>query len=1019
MTIFCTLLCAAGSLANAQKAGGIFHHLTTKNGLSSNRVNKIIQDGEGFYWIATDDGLNRFDGSNCKIFRSIKNDPASLSSNNCLNLLEDDNGDIWIATPRGVNRYITKEGRFERYYLSHPTLSLAQVNAISGMVKDEVGNIWIASAGLWQYNIYSRKWTRYLNKPNDKTSIPAGTYPSLQYDKFNKGLWMCNQGFVFFEINASKFHDAQNNPKNLSIFKITPADPFCAIDSAGAIWFYKYPGGELCKYFMNNNTIRFFSVKNNSGSIRHISVDSQNRLWFSYWNSSTRIFDPVTNKTDTSFLAYFHQQSPLTANAFRLYIDRKGIYWISSAEGVSIYDPNEQAVKYFFLNDNRKKEKGSVNAITCLAEQNENTLWVGTRAALFHYDLLQEKARAIENLPLNSKHIRCLYLQKDSVLWIGGWDELLLFDLRSEKTLKKISLHDNHNPQFIAAGSKGEIWVGTWSKGLFKFSPGGVLLDHIMREPGNSGSLRYNGLTCFSNSMKEPCFWIGYNYENGFFKLNYVTHAIKNFKIPTPSPFASVSNSINSIAEDSRGNLWLGTHGGGLVYFDRRKNSFITYTESDGLKGDYINNILQDAHSNTWVTTSNGLSIIDARTSSIINSEIDLSFENNDLVTNGIIRKNKNLLFFSGLKMVEIDPVAFLQPAHPSKILLSNFKIFEKETAITKNTEGKQSINLSYEQNFFSFGYSLLKANPETATQYAYKLDEFDDDWNTVRERKTAYYTNVPPGNYVFRVKATDASGQWIYFSDPVAISVSPPFWKTWWFYLVSGAALIALVIYIVRSREKQFRERQQKQLRLVVNTQEQEKKHISAELHDDLGVRLSALKYFVTSLKDHLQTGNQLAADAYTRSMKVIDESVDDIRYMLVNLSPKTLHEYGYLTAVEDLVTKLSRLHIIVINLHQEGMEQRLPADMETGLYRVTQELINNTLKHAGAKAIDLTIEKTADLIKFKYADDGKGFNLSQNGNGYGIENIHARVAMMNGKIEWNTTGGMKVTIIIPLNHP
>ena len=674
---FCIVTCAAGTLAKAQQAGGIFHHLTTKNGLSSNRVNKVIQDREGFYWIATEDGLNRFDGSSCKIFRNIKNDSTSLGSNSCLNLLEDDNGDIWITTPRGVNRYVTKEERFERYYLSHPTLSFAQVNAVSGMAKDEEGNIWIASAGLWQYNIYSRQWTRYLNNPSDNASIPGGIYPSLQYDKFHNGLWMSNGRLVFFDIATSKFYHAQHNPKNLLVFNMTPADDFSVLDSAGAIWFYKYPGGALCKYSMNNNTIRTFSVKKHSGGIRNISVDAQNRLWFSYWTNSTWIFDPATNKMDTGFLAYFHQQSALTPMANHLYLDRSGIYWISSTQGVSIYDPHAQAVTYFLLNDKRKKENGPDNAITCLAEQNENIIWIGTRTGLFQYDVFQKKARAIEHLPLSYPNIRCLYLQNDSTLWIGGWDELLLFDLRSEKTLKKISLHAN--PQFIAVDNKGQIWVGTWSKGLFTFSSGGQLTDHLVQKPGDSSSIRYNGLTCFTTGSNEPCFWIGYNFQNGFFRLNYNTHTIENFKIPTSSPFANVSNSVNSISEDGRGNLWLGTYGGGLVYFDRHKNSFTTYNQSDGLKGDYINNILPDAQSNIWVTTPTGLSIIEARTNSIINSEMDLAFDNNDLVANGIVRKNKKLLFFAGLKMVEIDPGPFLQSTYPSKILLSNFKVLKRK----------------------------------------------------------------------------------------------------------------------------------------------------------------------------------------------------------------------------------------------------------------------------------------------------------------------------------------------------
>lgn len=180
-----TILCFwfyVGSFVNAQQTDNTFYHLT-KDGLSSNHVNKVIQDREGFYWIATDNGLNRFDGIACKDLKYSKNDSTLLSHNNCLNLLEDDTGNIWIATQRSINRYLMKEGRFERYYLSHPKLSFAQA-----IVNNGKGNIWVGGAGLWQYNIYTRQWTRYLNDTVNKASLPAGTYSSLQYGKSNNGL---------------------------------------------------------------------------------------------------------------------------------------------------------------------------------------------------------------------------------------------------------------------------------------------------------------------------------------------------------------------------------------------------------------------------------------------------------------------------------------------------------------------------------------------------------------------------------------------------------------------------------------------------------------------------------------------------------------------------------------------------------------------------------------------------------------------------------------------------------------
>ena len=217
-----------------------------------------------------------------------------------------------------------------------------------------------------------------------------------------------------------------------------------------------------------------------------------------------------------------------------------------------------------------------------------------------------------------------------------------------------------------------------------------------------------------------------------------------------------------------------------------------------------------------------------------------------------------------------------------------------------------------------------------------------------------------------------------------------------------------------------QIKKNQKRQLALVVDTQEKEKKSISAQLHDDLGVRLSALKYFVTSLKQYLQPGNTKAEEIYSKTISSIDESVEDIRYLLINLSPKTLNEYGYLMAVEDLVNKLQRLHIINVELHQKGLEQRLTPEMESGLYRITQELINNTLKHAQAQTIRLSIQKNDEIINLTYTDDGKGFDTVENSKGYGLENIHTRVALLNGKIEWLHSKNKVIgaSINIPCTH-
>src|SRR5215470_17971143 len=194
-------------VCHAQMGGGIFYQLNTSSGLSSNRTQDIIQDREGFYWIATQDGLNRFDGSYCKVYRYNRNDSNSLPHNNCIYLLEDDNGDIWIGTQMGLSRYKKKEDKFQRFYLSNPAYPLQEVNSIRALAKDDKGNIWVASAGLWQYNIYSGKWKSYINNVQDESSIPPGFVFLLQYDKINGGLWMSGRtGIIFFDLASQTFY---------------------------------------------------------------------------------------------------------------------------------------------------------------------------------------------------------------------------------------------------------------------------------------------------------------------------------------------------------------------------------------------------------------------------------------------------------------------------------------------------------------------------------------------------------------------------------------------------------------------------------------------------------------------------------------------------------------------------------------------------------------------------------------------------------------------------------------------
>jgi ligand-binding sensor domain-containing protein len=198
----------------SQQGGNIFYNLTTANGLSSNRTTSVIQDKHGYYWIGTLDGLNRFDGTSCRVFQNVQNDSTSLSHNNCIGLLEDDAGNIWVATLMGVNRY-KNNGKFERFFFHNPRENFERANWIGGMIKDSSGNIWITSCGLWQYNIHTREWRQWLHGPKDANSIPAGSISSPFYDQKRNCIWMSgSNGLIMFDISAGKFYHKKNNPQH-------------------------------------------------------------------------------------------------------------------------------------------------------------------------------------------------------------------------------------------------------------------------------------------------------------------------------------------------------------------------------------------------------------------------------------------------------------------------------------------------------------------------------------------------------------------------------------------------------------------------------------------------------------------------------------------------------------------------------------------------------------------------------------------------------------------------------------
>ena len=297
-------------------------------------------------------------------------------------------------------------------------------------------------------------------------------------------------------------------------------------------------------------------------------------------------------------------------------------------------------------------------------------------------------------------------------------------------------------------------------------------------------------------------------------------------------------------------------------------------------------------------------------------------------------------------------------------------------------------------------------------------LENYDPVWRPSGFDRIVHYFNLAPGDYVFRLKAYNTDGPT--GERQIKIHISPPWWKTIWAYLFFGISLLGSAFLFYRNRIRQLKKRQTEQIRAAIHAQEEERKRISRDLHDDIGTKLSALKLFISSLelKAHAIHNEEIVSLAQN-SEQFIGEVVKDLRTLLINLSPTVLEDFGYTNAVEGLANKINETKLIRFDLNVFGFKKRLQKDYELALYRITQELINNILKHADAKNISLQTGQRDEKIVLLIEDDGKGFDVNIHKDGYGLKNLETRTKLLNGKmvIESVPGKGTITHIEIPYN--
>jgi signal transduction histidine kinase/ligand-binding sensor domain-containing protein len=989
---------------NAQ-SGSIFYHVTTEQGLASNRCNSILQDSEGYYWIATDDGLSRFDGSHCMNYRKDGNDSSSLSNNLCYNLLEDKQGNIWIGTYQGICRYNKKIGTFSRYYLSHPTISPVYNNIVRSVDMDNEGNIWVASGGLWCFNVSQQKWTFFENDQQDISSIPAGTVIQVAFDKQLNGIWiLTGQRFVFYDIRQKKFFSGREHTSQWRLLGDTGIINF-TIEEGKGIWFSTHQNnGGLFFYDFRLNTIDKKLLLKGKG-LRKMSITSTGKLWLHFYTGTTKIVDTKTNIIDTSFLLNIHDQSPLSNKSNDLYIDKAGCYWIATEAGINIYNPFVQKISITSLihGDNLTDEKFEIRDIV---QKDSASYIVATTNGIYSFEPLQQFS--IRKLPFaGNLHTDKMYLNGNNELWFTTKDKIYSYEFTRNR-LKEIHTISS-KVQSIISGQNSLIYVATWTKGLFVFDRDGSLRQHITG--GVGGKLQDNWIICAILSRDKKYIWIGYNGGKGFSKYFLKDGSIIHYSVKVSLPESRAANTINYITEHDASSVWLCTYGGGLLLYNTTNNTFKSYSSNQGLQSDFVFQAELDREKNLWISTPKEIFFKAADKENIVRTGIQLPELNNDVLQNIFTGPKNCYIFFRKDKIVQIRADNFFSSEYPFKLLLTAVSIGQREIIINNLADNK--IEANYMDNDISIEFSLLRPNTEALPLYSYKLEAVDRVWINAESRNFVKYANLVPGKYIFMAKAVDPLTGKEFLSKKIIITIKPPWWQTAWFRLLLLGLLMALLFaavrLYVRSKLRKQKEKLDKQLAI-----QSERERITADLHDDVGATLSSMHIYGDLANTVWDTQPQQSKEMVGKISLQSKELMNRMSDIVWSLKPPGEEKNSFTGRLKnytyDLLTGKNIAAVFAI-------DEALVAKVINPLARknillITKEAINNIAKYSQATQAIITFKQQEQDVVLTISDNGKGFDKSLLSNGNGLSNIEQRCKQLSGNCIIDTVPGQGVTI-------
>lgn len=779
----CVFLLIGNKLALCQDIH--FNRLGIEDGLSHNTVFHILQDSKGEILIGTKNGFNKYNGYELSTFYADRADSLAISNDNTSCFTEDENGYVWVATWGG---------------------------------------------GLNRFDPHTEHFLHFTHDENDPNSLPDNRVQSVYYDSKNKGIWvgMFEGGLSFLNLENHKFTHYQIDSLSNRVWAIAKAD-------IKFLWIATEHG--LVKFNSTEKTFKTFLVNPNpnhpDNKIRSVFkasdgtvfAGSQNGL---YWlnapkNEFVRIESQSKWNTDSNkalnafceypkgtlwigtqrnglvkfniqteeFQQFLHNPTDFTSlsgNDIRhISTDASGVFWVGVRRGgVSTFNLQSQKFKNI-KSDPESGNSLSDKQIMSVLEDRKGNVWVGTLLGGLNRIGKDGKITTFSDTQtenkLNHPEIRTLLEAKDGKIWIGSENGLHVYNPETEKITLFLSGSEDvksissNRIRSIHQDKSGNIWVGTKNEGINLFDEKNRNFERFL----NPTDIQYANTINQIKSAGIGAVWIGT--EAGLFKFEEQSKKFTFYE-------SASKHSVHDILTEGE-TTWLGTPHG-LVKFQEGKNEVKEYTKRDGLPINQVESLLSDSEGMIWVATTKGLSKFDPKTEVFRNYDSDDGLQSNIFNACSAFKSEDGTLYFGGINgFNSFHPTELKDNSHKPIVIITDFKKMGESMSFNKPIDEIKQVDLSYKDNIFTIEFASLDYTMPKKNQYAYTLEGFDNDWIYAGNNRSVTYSNISAGTYTFRVKGSNNDGVWSEEGTSIKISIHPPFWKTNWFYALSGIILI------------------------------------------------------------------------------------------------------------------------------------------------------------------------------------------------------------------------------------